>query len=87
MENKIYHCIFCGRHGCVKRFTVEITTETHKPIHILACPVCREYKGVEVCDPETCECWTLDVVRKMMAVACGGIPHNPMAKENDAASS
>ncbi len=55
---EIWHCIFCGRHGDKEYFWQGETK-------VYACPYCREYKGLEPCNPETCEFWTLDVVRKL----------------------
>lgn len=77
--NRIWHCVFCGRHGyldpdfTISDLDLQIHLDKQKvdgariaQISITACPVCREYKGVEPCIPEYCECEYLDVVRKLM---------------------
>ena len=63
-EQEIWHCVFCGRHWSDGPPTVTISVGAGEKHDTHACPQCREYKGLEVCNPETCECWTLDVVRQ-----------------------
>lgn len=53
---KIWHCVFCGRHWSNGPPEID---------GIQCCPYCKEYKGLEPCDPETCDVWVLDVVRKL----------------------
>jgi len=60
MEEKIWHCIFCGTHGSREYFKLP-----SKFGPITACPYCKEYKGLELCNPNTCECWTIAVVREL----------------------
>jgi len=67
---RIWHCIFCGKHGLISDFQIELPEEQKQHLpkkfwRIQACPQCKEYKGLEPCDPETCECWELDVIRKL----------------------
>lgn len=76
--NRIWHCVNCGRHGRLESdFTIsDLDLRKHldkqkvdgariAQISITACPVCREYKGVEPCIPEYCGCEYLDVIRKL----------------------
>lgn len=60
-KGDVWHCVFCGRHGSALDFVVKVSASRT----IQGCPSCREYKGLEKCDPDTCECWTFDVVRKL----------------------
>lgn len=65
--NRLYHCVFCGRHGTLEdAFTISLKNLIGPgPTSTTACPVCRKYKGVEPCIPEYCNCWPLDVIRKL----------------------
>jgi len=58
-----FHCHFCGAHGCLKDFTIKLPDKINRSI--IACPQCREYKGVEPCIEEYCECWYLNVIREL----------------------
>jgi hypothetical protein len=64
---EIWHCVFCGRHFNGPP-TFEVYLQDRKPpwIKFQCCPHCREYKGLEVCDLDTCEVWTLDVIRNLV---------------------
>lgn len=41
--NREYHCVFCSNHYTEKDFT----DESH------VCQICREYKGIEPCIPNS----------------------------------
>lgn len=43
---KLYHCIFCGRHGSADVFNAYDEN--------MVCPKCRAYKGIEPCIPKHC---------------------------------
>jgi len=69
-KGNVWHCIFCGRHWNDGPPTVKaVLVINGKAIRkkMRSCPFCREYKGLEPCDPVTCNCWKLDVVRKLAA--------------------
>ena len=74
LESKIWHCVFCGRHyeGGPPTITARIVGKDHP---LRCCPYCQEYKGLEVCNPDTCDCWELEVVRHL-AEASGWKPQS-----------
>jgi hypothetical protein len=58
------HCIFCGTHGPSEDFRTQIGPPDHpKAYTVASCPYCREYKGIEECNPNTCTCWEIAVAR------------------------
>lgn len=67
IDNEIWHCVFCGRHwvGGPPTITARIATED---MSLRCCPFCQEYKGLEVCDPGTCDCWEIRVVPEIMDI-------------------
>jgi len=45
-ERPVWHCVFCGSHW---------RDEPPQVKGIQCCPKCKEYKGLELCDPRTCK--------------------------------
>jgi len=63
--NRIYHCIFCSRHWKKDAPRLLFKVSEHVTTSAIACPACHEYKGIEPCIPNYCECYHLNVVRKL----------------------
>jgi len=66
-RKEVWHCIFCGHHweGGPPTITARIVDKDHV---LKCCPYCHEYKGLEVCDVETCDCWFIACVPDMMSI-------------------
>ena len=61
-SHRVYHCVFCGDHGPLDHFKHTLPKIEHDVVY---CEGCESYKGIEPCIEDYCECWQLDLLRKM----------------------
>jgi hypothetical protein len=64
-KSETWHCEFCGHHweGGPPTVIIGFHDSQGNPIEksIQCCPFCNEFKGLEPCDPETCDVRHLEI--------------------------